>query len=559
MDSSARSDARRAAHHRPGWPLLAVLGCGVVLVVVAFFVIANPFGGAGSADRVSYTEAVVGAPSRVNPLFAHLSDADRDLAALVFSGLVKLDKDGRPLPDLAETWSTSGDGKEVTFTLRDDVTWHSGVPFSADDVVFTFGLLANPDLPTDPEQKSLWQSVSCSAPNPLTVACTLQEPYAPFVTYAAMGILPRHLLEAVPAKEIADDPFNSRPIGTGPYRLDGLSPDSAILHAYDGFYLGRPSIDELRLDFYPDIASAAAGLVRGNTQGLLVDLTINPSDFQTLMDVPGVSPYSAARSAHTDLFLNNTAAPLNDPAVRQAIARAVDVDSIITGLLGGRGVRVDTPIVPGSWAYDPDVSPPAHDIGEARQILEEAGWNLSGGEPVRRKNDAELRITLMTDQDPLRGAVADLVAEQLKDIGMDTTVVQQPSNDLVREFLIPRQYQAAVFGLDPGPDPDPYPSWHSSQALEGGRNLTGYADDEADRLMEEARVADNVEQRTALYSQFQQQFLNDAASIPLYSQLYVYFVSSRIQNVDPGLLFWPSSRFRNISDWTVTGSDQIGG
>jgi ABC-type transport system substrate-binding protein len=95
---------------------------------------------------------------------------------------------------------------------------------------------------------------------------------------------------------------------------------------------------------------------------------------------------------------------------------------------------------------------PAHDIGEARGILEDDGWKLADNETVRRKNDAELRITLMTDQDPLRGAVANLIAEQLRDIGMDVTVVQQSSNDLVREFLIPRQYQAAVFALT-GPTP----------------------------------------------------------------------------------------------------------
>ena len=218
-------------------------------------------------------------------------------------------------------------------------------------------------------------------------------------------------------------------------------------------------------------------------------------------------------------------------------------------------MRVDTPIVPGSWAYASDVSPPTHDIGEARRILEDDGWNLADNETVRRKNDAELRITLMTDQDPLRGAVAGLIAEQLKDIGMDVTVVQQSSNDLVREFLIPRQYQAAVFGLDPGPDPDPYPSWHSSQALEGGRNLAGYKNDEADRLMEEARVESSMDKRAALYKQFQQQFLLDTPSVLLYSHLYTYFVSKRIETVDPGMLFWPSSRFRNANEWSVAASD----
>jgi peptide/nickel transport system substrate-binding protein len=131
--------------------------------------------------------------------------------------------------------------------------------------------------------------------------------------------------------------------------------------------------------------------------------------------------------------------------VRQAVAVAVDTNALISGLLGGRGVPVDTPIPPGSWAFDGDLEPPNHDIGEARNILDEAGWteNENG---VRANGSAELRITLVTDDDPLRGAVSEMIADQLGDIGIEVTVTQQTSAELVQEFLAPRNYQAAVFG-----------------------------------------------------------------------------------------------------------------
>jgi peptide/nickel transport system substrate-binding protein len=169
-----------------------------------------------------------------------------------------------------------------------------------------------------------------------------------------------------------------------------------------------------------------------------------------------------------------------------------------------------------------------------------------------------LRISLITDQDALRGAIADAVAQQLADAGIDATVVRQPSNDLVREALIPRQYQAAIFGWDPGADPDPYPAWHSSQTINNGRNISGYTSDDADKLLEEARRTFKLDARKLLYTEFQKLFLKDIPSIPLYVPLYTYFVSDRVKGVDPGVLFTPSSRFRDVYEWTVSTPAGLG-
>jgi len=529
-----------------------------VLFVLAFWVITDPLGDEHSTGRIKYTEAVVGVPARINPLFVHLSDADRDVSSLVFSGLIRLDGAGSPQPDLAERWDVAEDGKTVTFHLRKGVTWHTGAEFSASDVLFTYALLASPELESDPEQSSLWASVKCAAPDSLTVSCVLPEPYSPFLTYASVGILPQYLLEGVTPQALADDDFNRSPVGTGPYQLTRLNETSATLRANDHYYFGRPGLDEVELRFFPDIGAAAAELVGGEVQGLMVDLSIDPDDFQALESIDSIDGYVSSRSAYTSLFLNNTTPPLNEPAVRRAVALAIDKDSIISSLLGGRGVPVDTPVVPGGWAFDEALSVPGHDIGEARTVLDEAGWVQSDG-GTRTKGSAELRITLLTDEDPLRGAVAEMVADQLKDIGVATTVSQETSSDLVREFLTPRNYQAAIFGWDTGPDPDPYPAWHSSQARDSGRNIAGYANDSADEQMEKARQSFTGEERGALYASFQSLFVEDAASVPLYSHLYTYYVGKEFASVDPGLLFWPSSRFRNIEEWRYTPAAKIGG
>lgn len=542
-----------------GLALLAVLVVGLAAVAAGVFIFADLLGDSDTNQRTTYTEAIVGVPSRVNPLFVHLSDVDRDISSLVFAGLVRLEKDGTPAPDLAESWDVSDDGLTVTFNLRSDVMWQSNLPFTADDVIFTYGLLADPLLEGDPEQSALWQSIDCAAPDNLTVACDLPEPYGPFLAYATVGILPKHILEAATAETIAADPFNRAPIGTGPYRLAQLDDTHALLQANADFYLGAPAISEIDLKFFPDIATAAAEIVRGRAQGLLVDLTINPEDFRTLRTIEGMSEHTSHRSAYTSLYLNNTSAPLNDPRVREAIAHTVDVETIITSLLGGRAVRTLTPIVPDTWAFDPDAEPPSRDIGQARTLLSEAGWDLPDDRTVRERNGTELRISLLTDQDPLRGAVAEAIADQLADIGIEASVVRQSSSDLVREFLIPREYQAAIFGWDSGSEPDPYPAWHSSQALANGRNLAGYTSDEADAIMEEARRSSDIEERDELYAEFQDLFLTEVPSIPLYSPLYTYLLTDDVAGVDLGVLFNTSSRFRNVYQWSIAPSSNIGG
>jgi peptide/nickel transport system substrate-binding protein len=553
--------AQRITHQGrrgPGWPLLAVLLTGVVVLGGVVLWIANPLSN-NDDQPTRYAEAAVGAPSRVNPLFAYESDIDRDLSSLVFTGLVRLDADGTALPDLAESWDVSPDNLTVTFHLRSGVTWHTGAPFTSADVLFTYGLLHDASLQGDPEQAALWQSITCSAPDDLTVACQLPEPYSPFLAYATMGILPKAILSAATPASILDDPFNKAPVGTGPYRLASLDATSAVLEANDKFYLGAPHIDEIEIKFFPDMSSAAAEVIRGQADALLTDLTIDPDDYDSLRAVDGLKQYVSNQTASTLLYLNNGSPPLNDPAVRQAIERAIDVDAIITSLMGGRGQRAETPIAPGTWAFDADARQAAHDVGQARQLLDSAGWTLPGGGSVRAKAGTELRFSLLTDQDPLRGAVADAIAGQLADVGIDATVVRQPSADLVRDYLLPRQYQAAIFGWDPGADPDPYPAWHSSQAINGGRNIADYTSDDADNLVEQARRTFAIADRKQLYAQFQAQFLDDIPSIPLYVPLDTYFVSERVANVGTGVLFTPSARFRNVWDWTVEPQAQVGG
>lgn len=543
--------------HGPRWPLLGLIAAVIVLMVAAWFAFGDAISGGGSDKPLQFSEAIVGAPSRVNPLFAYLNDTDRDMVSLVFSGLTRLSQDGTVIPDLAESWDVSSDGRTVTFHLRQGVTFHTGTPFSSADAVFTYNLLGDPALQGDPDQAPLWRQVHCSDPDAVTVVCELPAPFAPFLAYASIGILPGTILEGATAGSIFDNLFNQTPVGTGPYRLAQLVESRAVMKAHPAYHLGVPAIEEIELQFFSDSAGAAAAVVRGDADAILVDSATGEAERDEISGTSGLRTFSANRTAYTALYMNGSEAPLNDDAVRNAIAQAIDIESITGDILGTLAARATTPMVPGTWAFNPDVAPYEHDDDDARDRLEEAGWVLTEASDVRVKNDVPLEITLFADRDPVRDALAERVAEDLRDVGIGVTIELKDSSTLITDSLIPRDYQAAIFGWDQGLDPDPYPAWHSSQAGGNGRNLAEYQSEDADALMEDGRRTFDLDQRQSLYYSFQAVFNLDVPSVILYYPVYNYFVRETVEGVDLGTLFYTGSRFRNIHEWTLDSPAQV--
>src|SRR3954471_10052594 len=170
--------------------IAALLGLGLILAALAG---SAASGGAPAGPKGgTYVEAMIGAPRYVNPLLAS-SDTDLDLTHLVFSGLTRLDDRGMIIPDLVEGWQVSGDSRTYTFTLRPNLRWHDDQPLTADDVVFTIGLLHDKSFPGDPAMAVPWTDVRVDAPTQQTIRFTLPAANASFMQFTTLGILPRHL------------------------------------------------------------------------------------------------------------------------------------------------------------------------------------------------------------------------------------------------------------------------------------------------------------------------------------------------------------------------------
>lgn len=535
---------------RSRWPLLAGMVLAIVALSALWYATREESGPHVPAHGGHYVEAVVGSPLRVNPLYTAFNDVDKDLATLVFSGLTRLGPDGTVLPDLAERWEVSPDARVYTFHLRQGVTWHDGAPFTADDVIFTWSALSDPDFKGEPSLGEFWHQVGCAKENDFTVVCELPQPFAPFLAHTTIGILPRHRLEDLSAEGLFIVPFNEQPIGTGPFILRALNGQKALLESNPSYHWGEPAIAEIELRFFSDYRSATSAVQDERVQGLFVGPEASPDILEQLQQEKRLQRLASRRNSYTLLYLNTRMPPLDDRSVRQALIYALDREAIVADRLDGRAQLADNPIVPGTWAYSADIRSYRHDPQKTRSLLEESGWQINS-RGVLEKEGRELRLEILTDNDPERVAIGQEIAHQLRAVGVDTSLESQAGSDLVRNFLLPRRFQAVIYGWDQGYDPDPYPAWHSSQMQERGFNLAGYADQHLDQVLSDARQTSDLEQRKALYREFQQVFAEAVPSILLFYPVHNYFVDKDVKGITLGVLFEPASRFGNVHQWYI--------
>jgi len=517
---------------------------------IALRVTGGPDSAASSDSGASYAEAVAGAWQRINPLYANTNEVDSDLSQLIFTGLVGIGPHGSPTPGLAGLPAISDSGRTYTFKLRPGIKWQDGQPVTSADVAFTIQQLTSPDFKGDPSLAAGWIGVDVTTPNPQTVVATLKQPSAPFLARnATIGILPQHLLAGLTPAQLYDAPFNTAPIGTGPYRLQSIDSQSATLEANHSYIGGTPGIQHLSLQFYSDYSSALRALESGQAEGLMVREPVTEAQAAELRSVKNVHVVQPQGGDYTVLYLNNGEATFSDPRVREAISVAIDRKALVDRVYFGVATPSSSPVAPGSWAYDGQFDTTTANLDKAKQLLAQAGWKEDPSTHILVRNGAEFRFTIRTDDDPTRVAVANEVARQLEPLGIRTVVASTAFSVLRNDFLQNRKYDAAVATWAQGADPDPYFGWHSSQIGPAGLNLANFSDSVADTLIAKGRTSTEKDVRVSVYQQFQQIWQQTAPSVVLAYPGYLYAYSSSIKGVALGVLFNTSLRFANIQEW----------
>jgi len=533
--------------------LLIVLGVVLVGILLAYLA-ANYTTVLRPGSGGTYVEGIVGRPQYLNPLLSN-TQVDRDICALVFNGLTRFNRHGEVEPDLASRWDVSFDGLTYTFYLRRDVYWHDGAPFTADDVIFTIGWLQSPDFPGSSELGSdLWRVVTVEKLDRFQVRFTLPEPYpyAPFLDYTTVGILPAHVLEGVPVATLPKVGFNLNPVGSGPFQVDEIEVEdeaitTIVLKQYSHYYGSESYLDRVQFRFYPNHQALFDAYEAGEVEGIA---RIPVSDLPRAQSLPSLNLFSAQIAEYGIVFLNMQVPFFQEQEVRQALLYALDRQQVIDDVLAGHALVAHSPLIPGNWAYDDGVTRYEYDWDTADALLNEAGWTLPAeGDGVRRKADQPLAFTLLTLSEPDRIGVARMLAEQWANVGV-TVTVEAASQLEVREALESGNFEAIMVHLALPGDPDPYPFWHETQAG-GGQNYAGFVHRRTSEILEQARVKVDRERRWELYHEFQDVFAHQVPALLLYVPVYTYGVDERIHDVQIGPLTYPSDRFRTISEWWI--------
>lgn len=503
-------------------------------------------------------EGILGEPRLVNPLLSQTNDADRDLASLVFSGLYRINGDGKLVPDLAKTMpEITSDGLSYSVTIRDDARWHDGVPVTADDIVFTVQAAQNPDYGAVSTVRGNWQGVTAERVSDRVVIFKLKAKYAQFPNNLTLGIIPQHLWADIKPINFSLSELNIKPVGSGPYRFKSLTKnDTGRVHSYrlqawTQYYGGRPYIDELEFRFFgsEDELIEAFNTNKIDNIGYLSGSNVSRLKFRNRINLEQLK-----MPRYFALFFNqNQSKALSDKNVRLALNYATDRVQIINRNLDGNAFLINSPMMGGILDINPAVRTYDYDLDQAKSVLKAGGWTANdAGIPAKNKDTAlELKITTSTW--PELTAVAQQVKEQWEKLGAKVTVEAVPISQL-QTIIKERNYQILLFGEIMSLDPDPYTLWHSSQRQEPGLNLALYKNDTADKLLEEARQTLNPLERMQKYDEFQKVLIEDIPAVFLYSPHYLYGLDERVHGFNTTLISMPADRFANIATWYLNTS-----
>ncbi|HEV8376806.1 MAG TPA: ABC transporter substrate-binding protein, partial [Candidatus Polarisedimenticolia bacterium] len=361
-------------------------------------------GGGRRSSQDLLTLAIDVTPSSLDPRQGS-DESSRRVQQLLFNGLVRYDERGEPAPDLAESWEQP-DPLRYIFHLRAGVRFHDGRSLSSDDVRSTIESILKDEVPSF-RKGDLTILDRIETPDPLTVIFHLKEPFAPFLANLGLGILPKG----------AGKDVSSRPVGTGPYRLQEFHRDQDILlTAFQDYFRGKPPCPRIRLKIVPEAVSRQQEILKGSVDLVVNDLT--PDQVESLRGTAGIDILSGPSNSTQYLGFNLDDPILKDVRVRQAVAHALDRKRIIQVLLHGLAREATGLLPPDHWAYEPNVPTYPHDEAKAASLLDAAGFrDPDGAGPLPR-----FRLIFKTTTAELAREQASVFQEQLKRVGIEMEI-----------------------------------------------------------------------------------------------------------------------------------------
>jgi len=494
--------------------------------------------------------------------------SDTNVTHMIYNCLLVPDKNLEMVGDLADSWTVSDDGKTYTIKLKEGITWHDGVPFTAEDVAFTFTAMADPSYDAGSTSRVMpvvgaeefrngtADSIEgIQVLDDLTISFTTKEPYAPFLASLYIGILPKHILEDVSPADWAKHESNRAPIGTGPFKFVKWEAGQYIeLEANQDYFDGAPKLDGIIYRF-GDANTMLAAFMNQEVDIAPIPIAevemIDTLDFAEIKLQNTLSVYYVGFNLRNEFF--------DEVEVRQALAHAVNKQLIVQSVLGQYGAVEDDIFPSAHWSHSPNLTKYEYDPNKAMTMLENAGF-VKNANGYYERDGKELTFTLEVPTGKKeREQTAVLLKQDWEAIGVKCELQQLDFPTLVTK-LLPKtkdgkqraveasDFDSFILGFGVEADPDEYrPYFHTDFMPPNGYNFCGYSTPEMDEMLTEQYTEVDPEARKQMFWKIGEELANAEPWIPIYSQSSAFVSNVKVKNFDPdfrGVTF-------NAEDWYI--------
>lgn len=519
-------------------------------------------------DGGSITEGIIGIPTLINPVLA-ISEGDKSLTNLVYSGLVRRVKSGVFIPDLAESYTVSSDSTIYTFVIKDKAVFQNGTKVTADDILFTINKIKDPLIKSP--RKVEWEGVTVTKVDDRTVRFTLKQPYASFIDNLTIGILPENVWKNVSETEFSLSLLNMKPIGSGPYIMKRVTknkegaPETYSLTRFSKFILGTPHIKNITIRSFANEKDLVSALSEGS-----IDQAggIDPQNAVTLSENKEIVMEKSALPRMFGLFFNKSQnSVLGDPNAIKVMSMIINRQEIIDNVLKGYGSPIDSAI-PDEIINNDLISKVDGALDKDAALLQfaKSGWKIGADGTMQKSNTktvkdkkgkvttvatgpvTKLAFSITTGDTPELKQTAEDIQKTLAEYGIavELKVYETgPLNQIIRS----RKYEALFFGQVINHESDLFAFWHSTQRTDPGINIAMYANSKADIILESAQKILDENDRINKYTQLKNILDTDMPAIFIYSPEYIYIHKNSVHIAGPMNITTAPDRWNDIYSW----------
>jgi peptide/nickel transport system substrate-binding protein len=506
---------------------------------------------------------------KLNPLIPSSIQLERDVNEIIYEPMVKMTPDYKNEKVLAEDIKEIKPGQDYIIKLKQNVQWHDGVKFSAEDVLATHLLLQK--LNNSSETQSIFsksaKKMTVEKIDDYTLSFKVNDNgiIPNFYEVVSYKVLPAHLIKDLNETNITLPriQINRVPVGTGPFKFTTRSNSEILLTRFNQYHKTPAKLKSIRFVAFEDETSALNALRAGQIHGL-AGLTIDSAKGTTAYSYVKTYKSPTLYNQYWAIYFNireEGPAALRDQKVRQAIAYSINKEEVLEDL-DHQGEVANGPIPASSFAYNKDAVKYSFDKAKAIEILEAAGWK---GEP-RQKGDQVLKFTLTYVDNVDRKKIAEDIKEELGAIGVQIDLNPLPLNQVNQDYILPRRFELLLYGVNTFIDPDRYELFHSKEKNHPGLNISGYQSTKntldiekgekieiprSDKLLVEARGNADPEKRKPSYFEFQELVASDVPMVFLYHPTFSYLVNQRIKGIEMTNMKSVEERFNNIENWEI--------